>query len=252
MPSHYDALLVLSFGGPEKPEEVLPFLENVLRGKNVPRERMLAVAEHYYHFGGISPINQQNRNLIAALQSHLEHQQMPLPIYWGNRNWHPMLTETLRQMAADGVGRALAIVTRALRSYSGCRQYREDIARAQSAGGPTAPEGDKLRVQPEHVQYLERQIDRINGDLQPLKSFVLPGGSEAAAWLHLGRTVCRRAEREVWRLAAEEPVGGPVAEYLNRLSDLLFVMARAANDGGATDVLLQPVQGYQTHRDESN
>ena len=117
---------------------------------------------------------------------------------------------------------------------------------------PDEQEGDKLRVQPEHVQYLERQIDRINGDLQPLKSFVLPGGSEAAAWLHLGRTVCRRAEREVWRLAAEEPVGGAVVEYLNRLSDLLFVMARAANDGGATDVLWQPGQGAQTPRDESN
>jgi len=117
---------------------------------------------------------------------------------------------------------------------------------------PDEQEGDKLRVHPEHVQYLERQIDRINGDLQPLKSFVLPGGSEAAAWLHLGRTVCRRAEREVWRLAAEEPVGGAVVEYLNRLSDLLFVMARAANDWGATDVLWQPGQGAQAPRDESN
>ena len=119
---------------------------------------------------------------------------------------------------------------------------------------PPAPDkqgDDKLRVQPEHVQYLEQQIDRINADLQPLKSFVLPGGSEAAAWLHLGRTVCRRAEREVWRLAAEEQVGGGVMEYLNRLSDLLFVMARAANDGGTTDVLWQPGQGIQNSRDES-
>ena len=111
---------------------------------------------------------------------------------------------------------------------------------------PDEQEGDKLRVQPGHVQYLERQIARINGALQPRK------GATTAAWLHLGRTVCRRAEREVWRLAAEESVGGAVAEYLNRLSDLLFVMARAANDGGATDVLWQPGQGAQTPRDESN
>ena len=119
---------------------------------------------------------------------------------------------------------------------------------------PPAPDeqgDDKLRVQPEHVQYLEKQIDRINADLQPLKSFVLPGGSEAAAWLHMGRTICRRAEREVWRLAAEEQVGGAVMEYLNRLSDLLFVMARDANDGGTTDVLWQPGKGVQNSRDES-
>ena len=119
---------------------------------------------------------------------------------------------------------------------------------------PPAPDeqgDDKLRVQPEHVQYLEKQIDRINADLQPLKSFVLPGGSEAAAWLHMGRTICRRAEREVWRLAAEEQVGGAVMEYLNRLSDLLFVMARAANEGGTTDVLWQPGKGVQNSRDES-
>ena len=112
-------------------------------------------------------------------------------------------------------------------------------------------EGDKLRVQPEHVLYLEQQIDRVNDELQPLKSFVLPGGSEAAARLHIGRTVCRRAEREVWRLAAEEQVGTTVAEYLNRLSDLLFVMARAANDGGASDVLWEPGQGAHTSSAES-
>ena len=106
-------------------------------------------------------------------------------------------------------------------------------------------------MQPEHVRYLEQQIDRVNDELQPLKSFVLPGGSEAAAWLHMGRTVCRRAEREVWRLAAEEQVGTTVAEYLNRLSDLLFVMARAANDGGASDVLWEPGQGAHTSSAES-
>src|SRR5580658_8969600 len=99
----YDAILVVSFGGPEAPDDVIPFLENVLRGRNVPRERMLAVAEHYYHFGGRSPINQQCRDLIAALQP-----EVPVPIYWGNRNWHPMLADTVRTMELAGIKRALA------------------------------------------------------------------------------------------------------------------------------------------------
>src|SRR5579862_4571970 len=101
MSNSADAILLLSFGGPDCPEDVIPFLENVLRGRNVPRERMLEVAEHYYHFGGVSPINQQNRELIAALQGA----GFPLPIYWGNRNWHPMLEETVRRMRDDGVKR---------------------------------------------------------------------------------------------------------------------------------------------------
>src|ERR1700742_4958777 len=128
----YDAVLLLSFGGPEKPDDVIPFLENVLRGRNVPRERMLEVAEHYYHFGGRSPINDQNRALIAALEKELAEHGPRLPIYWGNRNWHPLLADTLKQMAADGVKRALAFVTSAYSSYSGCRQYRENIAAAQA------------------------------------------------------------------------------------------------------------------------
>ena len=120
-PMTYNPLLVVSFGGPESKDEVMPFLENVLRGKNVPSERMLAVAEHYYHFDGRSPINQQNRELIAALQVELDRHGPKLPIYWGNRNWHPLLADTLRQMEQDGVQRALAFVTSAFSSYSGCR-----------------------------------------------------------------------------------------------------------------------------------
>src|SRR3954468_1168710 len=114
----FDALLVVSFGGPEKHEDVLPFLENVLRGKNVPRERMLEVAEHYYHFDGKSPINDHCRELIALLRERTH-----LPVYWGNPNWHPMLGDTFRKMEADGVRRALAIATSAFSSYSACRQY---------------------------------------------------------------------------------------------------------------------------------
>src|SRR5689334_11088724 len=126
--SPYDAVLVVSFGGPERPEDVMPFLKNVTRGRNVPDERLLEVADHYHHFGGKSPINDQCRQFIGALNKDLEEHGVKLPIYWGNRNWHPFLADTLRTMREDGIKHALAFVTSAYSSYSGCRQYREDIA----------------------------------------------------------------------------------------------------------------------------
>jgi ferrochelatase len=155
----YDALIVVSFGGPEKTQDVIPFLENVLRGRNVPRERMLEVAEHYYHFGGVSPINGQNRELLRVLRRELD-----LPVYWGNRNWHPFLADTLRQMQQDGIRRALAFVTSAFGSYSGCRQYREDIERAlteigvEIGGVPLII--DKLRTFSNHPLFVETMADR--------------------------------------------------------------------------------------------
>jgi ferrochelatase len=161
MPTGYDALLVLSFGGPEKPDDVLPFLENVLRGRNVPRERMLEVAGHYYHFGGKSPINDQNRALIAALERLLASEGPHLPVYWGNRNWHPFLADTMRQMRADGVKRALGFVTSAYSSYSGCRQYREDIARAQAEVGEGAPEIGKLPSFHAHPSFISVNAENV-------------------------------------------------------------------------------------------
>jgi ferrochelatase len=160
----YDAVLVLSFGGPEKPDDVIPFLENVLRGRNVPRERMLAVAEHYYHFGGKSPINDQNRALVAGLEGELASHGLKLPIYWGNRNWHPFLADTLRQMRADGIRKALGFVTSIFSSYSGCRQYLEDIerARAEVAG---APEIHKLRKFYNHPLFIGAQADEVRAAL---------------------------------------------------------------------------------------
>src|SRR6516162_5579391 len=157
----YDALLIVSFGGPESREDVIPFLENVLRGRNVPRERMLAVAEHYYHFEGKSPINQQTRELISALKQELTEHGPKLPVYWGNRNWHPMLPDTLRQMKQDGIRRALAFVTSAYSSYSGCRQYREDITRAQAEVGEGAPEIDKLRAFFNHPGFIDATEARL-------------------------------------------------------------------------------------------
>jgi protoporphyrin/coproporphyrin ferrochelatase len=158
---NYDAILIVSFGGPESREDVIPFLENVLRGRNVPRERMLAVAEHYYHFEGKSPINQQTRELIAALEKELAEHGPNLPVYWGNRNWHPMLADTLRQMQQDGVQRALAFVTSAYSSYSGCRQYRENIARAQAEIGMGAPQVEKIRAFFNHPGFIEATEERL-------------------------------------------------------------------------------------------
>jgi ferrochelatase len=167
---NYDAILVVSFGGPESRDEVIPFLETVLRGKNIPRERLLTVAEHYYHFGGKSPINDQTRDLIAALKIELEQHGPNLPIYLGNRNWHPLLPDTLRQMKQDGIGRALGFVTSAYSSYSGCRQYREDIARAQSEVGPGAPEVDKVRAFFNHPGFIEATVDRVREAMQDIPS----------------------------------------------------------------------------------
>jgi ferrochelatase len=154
-PLPYDALLVVSFGGPEGPEDVIPFLENVLRGRNVPRERMLEVAEHYQHFGGRSPINEQNLALIDALREEFLAAGWQLPIYFGNRNWHPLLTDAIAQMARDGVRRALAYFTSQFSCYSGCRQYRENIEAARAAVGPNAPIIEKLRFAFNHPGYIE-------------------------------------------------------------------------------------------------
>ncbi len=157
----YDAILFVSFGGPEGREDVIPFLENVLRGRNVPRERMLAVAEHYYHFDGISPINQQNRELISAVTDGLRERGVNLPVYWGNRNWSPMLTDTVAQMKADGIKRAIAFVTAAISSYSSCRQYRQNIMDACVAAGDDAPVIDKIRVFYNHPDFIAANVIRV-------------------------------------------------------------------------------------------
>jgi len=144
MSESFDALLVVGFGGPESAAEVMPFLENVARGRDIPRQRLLAVAENYYRLGGRSPINDQNRALIAALGAELETHGVKLPIYWGNRNWHPLLAETMRRMMADGVRRALIFVTSAYSSYSACRQYLEDVETARTQIGAGAPQFERL------------------------------------------------------------------------------------------------------------
>jgi protoporphyrin/coproporphyrin ferrochelatase len=171
MPS-YDAFLLVSFGGPEGPDDVMPFLANVTRGRNVPPERLASVAEHYYAFGGVSPINQQCRDLLAAVRADFAASGLSLPLYWGNRNWTPYLTGTVRQMAEDGVQRAVAFVTSAYSSYSNCRQYLDDIERARAAVGPDAPRIDKIRRFFNHPGFIEPFADNVRAALTTLPAEV--------------------------------------------------------------------------------
>jgi ferrochelatase len=164
----FDALLVLSFGGPEGPEDVLPFLRNVTRGRNVPDERLAAVAAHYERFGGVSPINAANRALLAAITDEFASHDIELPVYWGNRNWHPFVADAAAQMAQDGVRRALVLVTSATGGYSSCRQYREDLDAARAAVGEGAPELTKLRHYFDHPGYIEAHASGVRDALATL------------------------------------------------------------------------------------
>ena len=164
----YDAILIVSFGGPEAPDEVVPFLENVTRGRGIPKERLEQVGAHYHLFGGKSPINDQCRELIAALEAELPNHGIDLPVYWGNRNWTPMLADTVQQMADDGIERAIAFVTSATSSYSGCRQYREDIERAQAEVGDAAPEIHKIRQFYDHPGFIDPMVDSVSAALDSL------------------------------------------------------------------------------------
>jgi ferrochelatase len=257
----YDALLLIAFGGPEQPADVIPFLENVLRGRNVPRERMLEVAEHYHHFGGISPINRQMRELMAALEAELSARGPHLPVYWGNRNWHPRLDDTLRRMQADGVRRSVAFVMSAYSSYSGCRQYLEDIARAREAVGQDAPEVDKLRVFYNHPGFIEPAAERVREAFARLSD----GRREAAALVYTAHSIpvsmaansryeaqlnesCRlvseRLGRADWRLVFQSRSGPPSQPWLGPdIGDYL----RGLHAGGTRDVVVIPIGFISDH-----
>jgi len=262
MTSTGDAILLISFGGPDRPEEVMPFLENVLRGRNVPRERMLEVAEHYHHFGGRSPINDQNRALMAALQNALADQSPDLPVYWGNRNWHPLLADTLRQMTADGVRRAFAFVTSAYSSYSGCRQYLEDIARARTAVGSAAPEVLKLRVFYNHPGFIEpmaervrRALERVPADRRAAAALAFTAHSVPVAMAETSRYVqqveeaCRLVAERVgspsYRLVYQSRSGSPGQPWLG--PDVLEYLRELAAAGAPRDVILAPIGFVSDH-----
>jgi ferrochelatase len=206
----FDALLVLSFGGPEGPDEVRPFLENVVRGRGVPAARLDAVEEHYRHFGGVSPLNARNRELIEAIRARVE-----LPVYFGNRNWHPMVEDTVAEMARAGVRRALVFATSAYGGYSACRQYDEDIARARKAVGDGAPELVKLRHFFDHPQFVLANADAVRAATATLPAaprprlvftaHSVPEAADAAAGPPAeGGQLYSRQVREAARLVAAE------------------------------------------------
>lgn len=259
MSQPYDAILILSFGGPEKPEDVLPFLENVLRGRSVPRERMLEVAEHYYHFGGKSPINDQNRALIDALEHTLATSGPELPIYWGNRNWNPFLTDTLREMQTNGVRRALAFVTSVFSSYSGCRQYLEDIERSRAEIGEGAPEVDKLRSFYNHPLFIEAEADRVRGAVEQIPEerraemqvlftahSVPIAMAESSGYCTQLNESCRLVVEKLgiasWRLVYQSRSGPPGQPWLEPdIGDVLREMP------SGTDVVVVPIGFISDH-----
>jgi protoporphyrin/coproporphyrin ferrochelatase len=262
----YDALLVVSFGGPERREDVMPFLENVLRGRNVPRERMLEVAEHYYQFGGQSPINDQARELIAALESELASHGPKLPIYWGNRNWHPMLADTLRQMQSDGVRHALAFVTSAFGSYSGCRQYREDIERARAQVGPHSPVVHKMRVFHNHPNFIEALTDSVRAtfDLIPAErrsaarlvftAHSIPlSMAESSPYVKQLEDACQLVAQAVsesatlrpWTLVYQSRSGPPNQPWLG--PDIRDYIRAQATGGSLADLVAMPIGFLSDH-----
>jgi ferrochelatase len=166
----YDALLLVSFGGPEGPADVRPFLDNVTAGRGIPPQRLDEVARHYLRFGGVSRINAQNRALLAALRDDFAANGLDMPIYWGNRNWHPLLADTLSHMRDDGVRRAIAFLTSAYASYSSCRQYLDDIERARAEVGQGAPRVDRLRQYFNHPGFVEPMADAVRRALESLSS----------------------------------------------------------------------------------
>jgi ferrochelatase len=214
MSENFDALLVLSFGGPERAEEVMPFLDNVARGRGIPRERLLAVAENYYRLGGRSPINQQCRALIAALGAELDSHGVRLPIYWGNRNWHPLLEETLRRMAADGVRRALVFVTSAYSGYTACRQYLEDVETARAAIGAGAPQWERL------PQYC-----LLSGFIEPL----IERARDALAQIPEDRRAAARLLATAHSIPLEM---AQTSKYLEQLTEVAWRVAAGAGFSG--------------------
>lgn len=256
-----DALLVVSFGGPEGMDDVIPFLENVTRGRDVPPKRLQEVARHYRLFGGVSPINAQNRALAEAVRHELAARGLAVPVYLGNRNWHPFLADALGDMRDAGIERVLAFFTSAYSSYSGCRQYLEDIQLAQQEVGPDAPEVVRSRVFFNHPGWIEANADHLRAALERI-------APERRAAVHLAFTAhaipvamaqaCRYEEqlRETARLVADEVgVADTALVYQSRSGpphvpwtgpDLLDHL-RAARERGVEDVVVSPIGFVSDH-----
>ncbi len=250
----YDALCLVSFGGPEGPDDVMPFLRNVTAGRNVPDERLAVVAEQYHQFGGRSPINDQNRALIDALRAEFETAGIDLPIYFGNRNWEPYLPDTVQKMADDGVRRALVLATSAFSSYSGCRQYREDLERAAAQVGSDAPELEKLRLYYNHPGFIDAVVARIGEVHRRGARLVFTAHSiplSMSQWCEyepqlneMAALVAARVEAPEWDLAFQSRSGPPQMPWLEPdVNDHL----RALAEQGVTEVTLVPLGFVSDH-----
>jgi ferrochelatase len=260
-----DAVLLLSFGGPEGPDDVRPFLENVTRGRGVPPERLDEVAQHYLHFGGVSPINRLNRDIIEAVRAELDRAGIDLPVYFGNRNWHPMAADTLATMAADGIGRALVFPTSAYGGYSACRQYDEDIIGARASVGADAPDLVKLRQYFDHPLFIAAVADAVraamsevpDGSRLVFTAHSVPSSADAAAGPPSeGGHRYSRQVAEAARLVAAE-VG--VAEYdvvwqsrsgpprIPWLSPDIVDHVDALHDAGVPGIVVSPVGFVSDH-----
>jgi ferrochelatase len=263
----YDAFLLLSFGGPEHPDDVMPFLRNVTRGRGVPEDRLLEVAEHYHHFGGVSPINQQCRDLLAAVDADFAANGVRLPTYWGNRNWAPMLADTVAQMRDDGITHALGFATSAYGGYSSCKQYWEDIAAAQAKVGPGAPQIAKLRQFWDHPGFVAPHADAVRAALATLDparrattrivftAHSIPasmantagpdGGRYTAQLQETAALVHARSAPELsWDLVWQSRSGPPQVPWLEPdINDHLAALA----EKDVTDVVVSPIGFVSDH-----
>jgi ferrochelatase len=278
-PAPYDALLLLSFGGPEGPDDVVPFLENVTRGRGIPKERLKEVGQHYFLFGGVSPINDQNRALLEALRKDFAEHGLDLPVHWGNRNWAPYLTDTLREMTEAGHRRIAVLATSAYASYSGCRQYRENLADALAtleAEGRQLPRVDKLRHYFNHPGFVRPMIDGVLASLADLPDDVragahlaftthsIPtsaadssgpdtdhgdGGAYVRQHLDVARTVAAAVARETgvehpWELVYQSRSGAPHIPWLEPdICDHL----ESLHASGAPAVVMVPIGFVSDH-----
>jgi ferrochelatase len=260
----YDAFLLVSFGGPEGPADVIPFLQNVTAGRGIPPERLERVAEHYYQFGGVSPISQQCRDLLAAVAKEFAETGISLPVYWGNRNWQPYLADTLAQMAADGVTRALAFVTSAYSSFSSCRQYLDDIEAARSKVGPAAPHVDKIRQYYHHPGFIAANAAAVTRAASTLAdpgfdlvftAHSIPAGMSAVSGPDGGAYPAQLAEAgglvaaeagygRPWRLAYSSRSGPPSQPWLEPdINDCLAELAAT----GSKAVVVSPIGFVSDH-----
>lgn len=256
MNTPYDALVVVSFGGPEQPADVMPFLENVTRGRGIPRERLEEVAEHYLHFGGKSPINDQNRELIARLEAVIASRGLDIPVYFGNRNWQPYLKDTVEQMKRDGVNNAAAFITSAFGSYSGCRQYLEDIDRARTAV-PDAPAISALPLLHDRLGFLGPMAENVAIAMSSFKTAVplvftahsVPQSmADTSPYVQQLKQACQFVAGGLglsdWQLAYQSRSGPPQQPWLE--PDILDVI-RSMHEAGTNELVVVPIGFISDH-----